>query len=107
MGGGLLEERVQGGLFGANQARRGRGGELYEVERLYAKRWVNMKTYYLVQWVGYRELTWEPSRNNPCAYAFRSSENRSTSCGCINRQEVDDRAAGTKTPPDAVSGSRT
>lgn len=39
--------------------------ELYEIDQLLAKRWVNEVVYYLVQWVGYRELTWEPRKILP------------------------------------------
>lgn len=53
------------GLFGGSRARRGRAEQTFEVERLYAKRWVHSLEFYLVQWVGYRELTWEPSKNIP------------------------------------------
>ncbi|ETP20190.1 hypothetical protein F441_06062 [Phytophthora nicotianae CJ01A1] len=53
------------GLFSGNRARRGRSEEVYEIERLYAKRWVHNLEFYLVQWIDYRELTWEPAKNLP------------------------------------------
>ncbi|KAJ8531784.1 hypothetical protein ON010_g14178 [Phytophthora cinnamomi] len=67
LGGGLLEQRHQGGgLFASDgRARRGDGAELFDAERICAKRWVNTSVYYLIQLVGYRELTWEPSQNIP------------------------------------------
>ncbi|GMF14280.1 unnamed protein product [Phytophthora lilii] len=67
VGSGLREVRRTGdGLFAhTRRARRGASQHLYEVERLYAKRWVNIKVFYLVQWVGYRELTWEPASHIP------------------------------------------
>ncbi|ETO85985.1 hypothetical protein F444_00423, partial [Phytophthora nicotianae P1976] len=53
------------GLFNVTRARRGQSGKLYDIERLYAKRWVHNLEFYLVQWVGYREQTWEPAKNLP------------------------------------------
>lgn len=37
----------------------------YVIQQLHAKRWVNEVVYYLVQWVGYSELTWEPRTSLP------------------------------------------
>ncbi|KAE8970451.1 hypothetical protein PF011_g26409 [Phytophthora fragariae] len=46
VGGGLREERrTGGGLFARNRrAQRGVDGQLYEIERIYAKRWINEAT---------------------------------------------------------------
>ncbi|ETN03820.1 hypothetical protein PPTG_23752 [Phytophthora nicotianae INRA-310] len=60
-----VEVHRETGLFNGTRARRGRNGELYDIELLYAKRWVHNLEFYLVQWVCYRELTWGPAKHLP------------------------------------------
>jgi hypothetical protein len=54
----------RGGLFGPPDRHDGRmRAPEYEVEKIWAKRWVGNDVFFLVQWVGFRELTWEPQKN--------------------------------------------
>ncbi|KAG1693229.1 hypothetical protein DVH05_023694 [Phytophthora capsici] len=63
-GGGIRNvKRKGGGLFAVR--REGPDANEFALEKLWAKRWINEDVFYLIQWEGYRELTWEPVANIP------------------------------------------
>ncbi|KAE9041670.1 hypothetical protein PR002_g4330 [Phytophthora rubi] len=43
----------------------------FVLSRLWSKRRINQKGFYLVQWECYEDLTWEPTANLPCELVAR------------------------------------
>lgn len=62
-GGSAVRRRRGGGLFATRRG--GTAENEYALEKVWAKRWINEATFYLVQWEEFHELTWEPVANIP------------------------------------------
>lgn len=74
----------------------------YEVEKILQQSQVDLKTYYLVQWTGHQETSWEPATHlNHCDAAlsdFKSSLNPSRSTETDDATFCDENGANCDTP---------
>jgi hypothetical protein len=100
--------RRQGGLFSA--VGRGQTSVRFNIEKIYAKKWVNDNAFYLIQWENFHDLTWEPRVTSTGRRRSSSSSRQLTRSGNINLLEGDDavarvssRRAGAHVSPTGVS----